>query len=356
MLQNKNNTLDFIGQPIYVGIDVHNKMWKVCVSYMGMELQPITSPPKPEALIKYLRKNFPGGSFSCAYEAGYSGFWIEEALRKEGVDCIVVNAADVPSKDKEKRYKTDRIDSRKIARCLRSGELEGIYCPSREELEDRSLLRTRQELVKQLTRVKNQIKSILGFYGILSNEIIPNWSKKYIQFLRTVAMHHRTGGEVLSTYLDNLNYLQCKLLKVTKSIKELSEETKYKENVEILITAPGISNLSAMILLTELCDIKRFSNSNKLNSFVGFIPSEYSSGEKEIKYGISHRGNSILRRIIIESFWVAIKKDPALFKSFAEYCKNMRKNKAIIKIARRLLNRIRYMLLNNRPYISGIEN
>ena len=99
-----------------------------------------------------MRKNFPGGSFSCAYEAGYSGFWIEEALRKEGVDCIVVNAADVPSKDKEKRYKTDRIDSRKIARCLRSGELEGIYCPSREELEDRSLLRTRQELVKQLTR------------------------------------------------------------------------------------------------------------------------------------------------------------------------------------------------------------
>ena len=71
-----------------------------------------------------MRRNFPGGIYHCVYEAGFSGFWIHEELNKNGMDCIVINPADIPTTHKEKDRKTDKIDSRKLSRCLSHGELE----------------------------------------------------------------------------------------------------------------------------------------------------------------------------------------------------------------------------------------
>lgn len=113
-----------------------------------------------------MRRNFPNGNFISVYEAWYCGFWAHEQLEQLGIKSIVVNPADIPTMDKERRTKNDKIDCRKIARCLRNGELMSIYTPSREIQEDRTLLRLHIQLTKEQTRIKNQIKSILGFYGI----------------------------------------------------------------------------------------------------------------------------------------------------------------------------------------------
>jgi transposase len=353
---NKNNTLDFSGQSIYAGIDVHNKMWKICIYCDELELKPMTSPPSPDNLIKHLRKNYPGANYKCAYEAGYMGFWAQHEFKKEGIDCIVVNPADVPSKNKEKMFKTDRIDCRKIARSLRNGELDGIHVPSREELENRNLLRMRQLTVKKSTRIKNQIKAMLSFYGIkISDENCKrSWSKKHIKYLENISMKLPSGNISLKMLLEELKFYNDTLERLTKHVNELSLDIRYREDAENLTTLPGISTLSAMILLTELIDIRRFKSLVKINSFVGFIPSEYSSGEKEMRYGITRRGNPYIKRILIECAWMAIRKDPALLMSFKKYCRVMNSNKAIIKIARKLLNRIRYVLLNKKPYEIGV--
>ena len=129
----KFNKLDFTGQSIYVGIDVHKKSWNVTIYVESIEHKTFSMPAVSVVLSKYLIKNFPGAKYYCAYEAGYSGFWIHDELQKRHMDCCVVNPADVPTKDKERRLKNDRIDSRKLAKSLRNGELvEYIHSRSRE--------------------------------------------------------------------------------------------------------------------------------------------------------------------------------------------------------------------------------
>ena len=121
--------------------------------------------PDPTILVNYLKKNFPGASYYSVYEAGYCGFWIHDALIEAGIHNIVINPADVPTKDKERKRKNNRVDSRKLARSLRNGDLEAIHVHKRELLEDRFLLRTRRDAAKQQTRYKNKIKGALSFSG-----------------------------------------------------------------------------------------------------------------------------------------------------------------------------------------------
>lgn len=360
----KHNTLNFRGQSIYIGIDVHKKMWTVSIYTDEFEHKTFTSPPKVKVLVGYLHRNFPGAIYRCAYEAGYSGYWICEDLRKEAIECIVVNPSDIPSREKERRFKNDRIDSRKLARSLRNGELEGIYVPSRERLEDSSLVRMRYLIVKKLSRTKNQIKAMLNFYGlgVDESEIKSNWSKKYVSRIETTTFSQLSGNTALRVLLqvvplgEEYKHLRNTILELTKQIRLLSHSNTYRDDVKNLITVPGISMLTAMILLTELNNIGRFKTLDKLTSYVGIVPGEHSSGESEQVTGISHRGNSMLRRILIESSWVAVKKDPALLMSYKSYCKRMCKNKAIVKIARKLLSRIRYVLLNKQSYVMGVIN
>ena len=109
-----------------------------------------------------------------------------------------------------------------------------------------------------------------------------------------------------------------------------------------------------MILLTELHTIDRFKSLDQLCGYVGLVPDTSSSGDQEVITGITRRRNPILRAILIEAAWVAIRKDPALMLDFAAYTKRMKKSKAIVKIARKLLNRIRFVLKNKEAYVPAI--
>jgi transposase len=110
--------IDFTGQNIYAGFDVHKKSWKVTIMAEDTFYKTFTQPPNPEVLYNYLKSNFPGGNYHSAYEAGFCGFWIHDKLTSLGVRSIVVNPADIPTTDKERVQKEDKRDSRKIARSL----------------------------------------------------------------------------------------------------------------------------------------------------------------------------------------------------------------------------------------------
>lgn len=353
---NHVSKLDFTGQQIYVGMDVHKKSWSISIYTDQFEHKTFSQPPEVGVLVNYLKRNFPGAAYKSVYEAGYCGFWIHDRLQEQGVQCLVVNPADVPTKDKERAGKTNPVDCRKLARSLRNGEIEGIYVPSRPKAEDRSLLRTRHSMVRKQTRCKNQIKAILCFYGIQIPDDLANshWSKRFINWIESIRMERASGDMALKVHLAELTHIRQAIAELNRAIRALAKTDDYRNNVQILRTVPGVSVLTAMTLLTELYDISRFKTLDKLCSYVGLIPDTYSSGEKDRKTGMTKRRNAQLRIILIESAWTAVRKDPALMLAFSELCKHMTKTNAIVRIARKLLNRIRYVLKNQQEYVPAV--
>ena len=357
-MQTQSNKIDFTGQHIYVGLDVHLKSWKVTIMTEKLPFKTFSQDPKPELLYHYLTRNFPNGIYHSAYEAGFCGYWIHNKFEALGIKSIVVNPADIPTTDKEKVQKADKRDSRKLAKALRNGDLNGIHVLASKTLEDRCLVRTRATIVQDLTRNKNRIKSFLNFHGIEMPEkykqMQNNWSKRFVEWLRSIEMSEHSAKKSLDLYIDEAEHLRLTILMATKGIKELSKDESYAHQVRLLRGIPGIGLLTAMILLTELETINRFGSFDKLCSFIGLIPSTHSSGEKENIGEITHRGNSSLRGALVESSWIAARLDLSLNKAYHDYCKRMEPNKAIIRIARKLLSRIRFVLKNNQPYVCEV--
>ena len=350
--------IDFTGQNIYAGFDAHLKSWKVTVMAEDIVYKTFTQPPKPEVLYNYLKNNFPGGIYHSAYEAGFCGYWIHDKLVSFGIKSIVVNPADIPTTDKERVQKEDKRDSRKIARSLSSGNLTPIYIPSIKTQRDRSLLRTRAMLVKDLARYKNRIKSFLYFYGISIDDSFKNpqshWSNRFMSWLERIDMGEESGKEALHVLISECKNLRASILNITKQVRRLSLTEAYSEQVILLRSIPGIGLLTAMIILTELETINRFRNIDNMCGYIGLVPSTKSSGEKERTGDITPRGHNVLRTAIIESSWTAIRNDPSLMRSYLSYTKRMDSNKAIVKIAKKLLSRIRFVLTNNKPYICSM--
>jgi transposase len=344
--------LDFKGQHVFIGLDVAKKSWKTCILVDQFEHKLFTQPPKVQDLVRYLHQNFPGADYHCVYEAGFSGFWAHDQLKEAGVDCMVVNPADVPKTDKELTNKSDRVDARLLAQDLRSNRLNPIYVPDKEHIEDRTLVRMRYLFVKKQTRCKNQIKALLYFYGIPIPEDAGGryWSRRFIQWLEEIKTIRESGTQSLKVLLTELLSLRKIITDLNKKIHGLSMESPYRDSVRLLRTIPGISTLTAMILMTELIDIRRFPSLAELACYFGLVPGEQSSGERQVTTGITRRRNRFLRILIMESSWIAVRKDPALLQAFNALSHRMAKNKAIIRIAKKLLNRIRFVLINRKPY------
>lgn len=353
MTTSKTKVLDFTGQTIFIGLDVHTKNWSVTLHSEDFELKTYSQPAQPSILVNYLRKNYPGARYKAIYEAGFCGFTIQRSLEAQGVECEVIHPADVPTSDKERKQKSDKVDSRKLARMNKNNDIEPIYIPSIEQQEERNLLRARGKIVRDSTRVKNRIKSYLKFQGV---ELNIKWSRKHIETLRKLTFSTHAGTWALTAYLDELEYLRGQEAKLDKQIKSLSQSERYKENMSLLYSVPSVGLISGMTFLTEIGDINRFEKFDDLCSFFGLIPNCHSSGDTEKVGHITRRNNPHLKWILIECAWTAVRKDPALLQYYKELLSRMDSNKAIIRIARRLLSRIRHVLKAKEEYKKGIMN
>lgn len=342
---------DFTGQHVFTGLDVALRAWKVCVLVGESYHRRFSMEPDPAGLVRYLRRHFPGAIYHCVYEAGYCGFWIYDELTRLRADCIVVNPADVPTSDKERRTKTDHVDAGKLARHLRSGELHGIYIPPPWCREDRTLVRTRAQCVRKQTRCKNQIKSLMFLYGLPVPDAGSSWSRNFIRSLEALRFERDSGNLALKAYLTELMQLRQIIAQLNRDLRTLSRTDEYREGVQLLKSVPGISTLSAMVFLTELGELSRFASFDKLCGYVGLTPDTHGSGEKQGIGDITRRCNQMLRSLLIECSWTALRKDPALALAYHCYCQRTRKTKAVVKIARKLLNRIRFVLNNRHPYV-----
>lgn len=348
----QNAEVEFNGQTVYVGIDVGKKSWKVCVIVGDREQRVFSQDPSGAVLGKYLRSNFPGADFLCVYEAGYFGFAPYTELREAKLECLVVNPGDVPTTDKERVTKTDRIDARKLARGLADKRLQGIHVPPRVAQEARSLVRSRTVFVRDQSRCKNRIRAVLAYYGIRPLEDFESgtWPKRFIEWLEQLTFETSWGTTMMRMHLKELAFLRGQLAEIGKQIAALGKDPMYRDSLALVRSVPGIGETTGMVLLTELGAMSRFRNDRALACYVGLVPGEHSTGDVEHHTGITRRRNSWLRHVLIEAAWIASAKDPALMKAYTELKKRMSASEAIVRIARKLLMRIRFVLVKRVVY------
>ena len=352
----KEETTIYSVTELFVGIDVHKKQWSVSIYTGQIHHRTFSQPPSPEALRVYIERHFPGAKVKCAYEATCFGWWIARELQVFGYDCLVVNPADIPSTHQENQNKTDKIDSRKIAKTLQAGLLRSSYIPDEQLEGDRLLVRYRKRQWSDLVRVKNRIKGTLRFSGVPLPEEFDNayWTKAFLSWLRSVDLPSDSSRLTMDLLLAQYDQLYAHHLKVSRAVRQLLKASRYQQKGKLLQGIPGVGPLTSIQLLVELGEVTRFPNFKSLNSFIGFKPTSYSSGEHDWQGHMTNRRHNALRSALVECSWQAVQKDPALLVSYEQLLKRMTKKRAIVVIARKLLSRIYHVLKTGEPYELGV--
>ena len=354
MIKTKDTPISFSGQHFYVGVDVHKKKWSVTIRNNDMRLKTYSMDPSADLLASQLMHHYPDGVYHLVYEIGFTGFWICRRFKELGIDCITVNPADIPTAQKEKDRKTDPLDSNKLARELENGNLIPLYVPSESGQNLRSFCRQYRMIVQSITRVKNRIKAHLYYNGIQLNRDSSYWSAGFIAHLRNLPLDEGPSKSCLDMHLDELEEHEQRKVRILKELGIWICQGGAEKIVNNLRSVPGIGKKTALILYTEIMDIHRFKNLDHLKSYAGLVPSTHSSGETDGIRGLTKRRNSHLRYVLIECAWVAIRKDPVLLQTYHLLTKRMQKQEAIIRIASKLLSRIRYVWMNDCPYVPGV--
>jgi transposase len=350
----KDSRIDFKGQHFYVGMDVHKKQWTVSIRHNSLALKTFSMNPSPEELRDYLERRFPQGTYHVVYEVGFCGFWICRALRTMGIECIVVHPPDIPTAHKEKDRKADPVDAGKLARELEKGGLDCIYIPEERDQHLRSLCRLYGKSVRDTTRVKNRIKGHLHFNGVEIPRHSSYWSGRFISWLKDLSLDNGPAKDCLDLCLEELDQRRRMTATILTKLRHYCQGHRDPCIFQNLLTVPGIGFKAAAVLNAEIMDMNRFSSLDEIKSYVGLVPSTSSSGEKEHTGGLTYRSNRHLKYVLIEAAWVAIRHDPALLHCFNKLTLRMKKQDAIVRIAVKLLNRIRYVWLNNCPYTVGV--
>lgn len=356
-MEKKNTKVSFKNKVIYAGMDVHLKNWVVTIRTGGLAIKTMSMDPSPETLVQYLHHHFPDGTYKSNYEAGFSGFWAHRKLVNLGVENIVINPADVPTTGSEKTQKNDKIDSRKLARGLENGDLHGIYIPTEEQEAIRSLCRLRQNYSWDMTAQKNRIKSQAHRLGIKipENEEMTHWSRRFIEHFRGLTYPTTIDKIVMEELIAVLNQKRQTIAEIVKQLRALvKNDEELKKTISLLMSVPGVGFVTAITLRTELIDIKRFKHLDQLSNYVGLVPATHSSGQKERTLGLRNQHQPYLRHMLIESAWTAVQHDPAMTSCYTGLLTRMDSKDAIIRIAKKLLNRIMTVWKKETPYVRSV--
>ena len=352
----QRNKISFSGQKIFVGIDVHKRKWSVAtITESGFE-RVHTQNASAQELIDFLHRHYPDGDYVAVYEAGFTGFSTYYSLAEAGIECLVIHPADVPTTQYENVMKTDKVDCLKLAKSLRAGLLNGIYIRPKDSIDERGVVRIRRAIIKDLSRYKIRVKHLLMNNGVILPEQFDKrrgscWSGAFIAWLKSDIKLLSSTRRSLDLLIAQVERMRLAQLQATRELRSLSRTEAYRENYDLICSVPGIGGIVAMTLLTEVHDISRFSNERQFASYLGLVPTSHSSGDKTIHGEMTFRGNKDLGPMMIEAAWIAIRNDIGLASSFSQYCRKMKSQQAIVRVARKLSNIIIAVLKNKRKYV-----
>jgi transposase len=294
----------------YIGLDVHKDSVFMAVlddrkvrSNQRSDSDPIgtveaaaNSPQLVKAIKQYQRK----AKAFVAYEAGCLGFDLYHFLEKHGIDCEIIPANTVFRPGNEKKSKTDRRDAVLIGRMLKRAEAQGIHIPSREEEGIRDFIWGRGDLVDGLTRTKQRIQKFLLRHGY-RYESERYWTGFHIKWMGGLEFEQVLEKETFEQYLSRLEDLTERIRRMEKRIEEAAQGPCCREKVQKLRAFGGIDYLTALALVCEIGDFRRFPSPGAFMSYLGLVPSEFSSGGRRNQGHITKAGNTHIRKLLTES-------------------------------------------------------
>lgn len=325
---------------IHVGVDLHQRFcYMTALEARGKKIQagPVTN--EKLALRKYFRQ-FRGQEVQVAVEA--CGFWpaFREVVEPEVKRLVLVHPQRVKAIASAK-LKNDRVDSETLAHLLRCDLLPESWKADRETQARRQQVRLRATLVRQRTRLKNQVHAVLHREGLRS-PVTDLFGKRGRWWLAQVKLpaQARESVQVCLRLLDGYSE------EIQKQNLQLSEKAKHDERVEWLRTIPGMGECSAMMVLAEIGNVGRFRDADALCSYAGLVPRVRESAGKAARGGITRQGSPWLRWMMVEAAQVATRSSPAARRYYERLLRKKHKHVARVALARKLLIAV-YVLLHD---------
>lgn len=258
-------------------------------------------PNEPRHLRRCFERLKRDGRVVACYEAGPSGYDLYRQLTALGVPCQVIAPALTPRKPGD-RIKTDRRDAAKLVHLFRAGELTPIHIPDEAAEAVRDLLRCREDVQEDLRRWRHRLLKFLARHGRVYRDG-RNWSQRHWTWLRGQHFGLPPLDRTYQEYRWTVEQLLARLADLDREIATLAETDPYRTSVGWLRCFRGVATLGAMILLAEIGDFQRFQTPRELMAYLGLVPSEDSSGDRERRGSITKAGNTHVRRILIEAGW-----------------------------------------------------
>lgn len=290
---------------VYVGMDVHKESYTVCCYTFDKDkveyLQKMNADYKN--ILKYIegiRKRYPeDAEYVCGYEAGCLGYALYHQLKNHGVECKIL-APTTMATTNSNRIKTDKRDAGSIARCLAFHTYSEVYVPTDEDNAIKEYIRMRDDQKKMLKSIKQQILALVLRHGKRFEGGKTYWTIAHMKWLKALKLEGALQ-EALDEYLITYEYLVDKIERLDQRIEEMATGERYEEKVSKLSCFIGVKTHTALSLVVEVGDFERFAKAGSFSAFLGLVPSEDSSSEKQNKYAITKAGNSHLRRLLVES-------------------------------------------------------
>lgn len=336
----------------HVGLDVHKK--QIVVALVRPEAREAVEwkvANEPRAVRRMARRiaRESEGRVTCVYEAGPCGYTLQRQLEGSGMSVQVVAPSLIPRKPGE-RIKTDRRDARKLAFLSQAGLLTEVHPPSEADEAVRDLCRCREAARQDLTRARHRLSKMLLRQGRVYR-VGRNWTQAHRRWLRGQVFEHEAARTVFEDYLLGIEQLEERIRTLDVDLEAISGEGRYREPVGWLRCFRGIETVTAMTIIAELHDFRRFETPRQLMAYLGLVPGESSSGERTRRGGITKAGNRHVRRVLVEAAW-HYRHRPAVGKALRH--RREGQPTRVITLADRAMQRLhrrfyRLVLANNKP-------
>lgn len=245
----------------------------------------------------------------AVYESGVTGFYLVRELRALGVDCIVGAVSKMQKPSADKRRKNDRVDAEFLARLLSMRNITEVFVPDTECEAMRDITRVLEDVRDDLIRAKQRLTKFLLRHGYVFDEVNEkgqrkgNWTQAHWIWIRKIEFKEMADEESFAYYISEVKHFEGQKKEIEKFIRTHAGEERWAARVEALRCLKGVEVMTAFAITVEAGVFSRFTSGAAFSSWLGLVPSEYSSGEHVSRGGITKTGNSHIRKLLIESSW-----------------------------------------------------
>ena len=275
----------------YIGLDVHTTNYTICSfnGYDGKYFGEVTVKPEYQQIEKYVkrlqRQYEPGHRFLCGYEAGYLGYSLFHELKSVGIECVILAPSTMCDTKTNRQIKTDPRDARNIANCLAYGLYSAVHVPTGQDDAVKEYMRMRDSAAAELKAIKQQILAFCVRHG-KRFEGKSTWTKKHLDWLDKLDYGNPILQNAFWEYLRRCYHAQEMQDIYDAQIAEYAQMEEYWQKVSELRCLIGIETHTALALITEVSDFRRFGKADQFAAYLGLIPGEHSSAEKTNRLGM----------------------------------------------------------------------